>query len=290
VVGRRLIPMLIAKGHDVVATTTTPRKIEALRALGATPVVLDALDREAVIKAITDAKPEVIVHQMTALASLRNLKHFDDEFAVTNRLRTEGTEHLLAGAKNVGTKLFIAQSYCGWPSGPGGSRVKTEDEPFDPNPVKSMSKTLAAIRKLEQLVTGVNGIVLRYGNLYPAEALIEMVRKRMFPVVGDGGGVWSHLHLEDAAGAVVAAIERSVPGIYNIVDDEPAEVAVWLPELARIVGAKKPMRIPVWLARLMIGEAGVFMMTKLRGSSNAKAKRVLGWTPRYASWREGFRA
>jgi nucleoside-diphosphate-sugar epimerase len=298
-IGGQLVPLLVAGGHQVVATTRKPEKMEKLRAQGAEPVVVDGLDRDAVMKAVVAARPDAIVHQMTALASMRSLKHFDDEFAVTNRLRTEGTSHLLEAARAAGTSRFVAQSYTGWPNERQGSRVKTEEDPLESNPPKAMSRTLAAIRELEQRVTaaaGLRGTVLRYGSLYgPGTStadqgeIVTLIRQRKFPLVGNGAGVWSFLHVADAARATQVALERDKPGLYNIVDDEPAEVSVWLPYLAQVVGAKPPIRLPAWIARFVIGDAGVWMMTQSRGSSNAKAKRDLGWQPGYASWRDGFR-
>jgi len=298
VIGKRLVPMLISGGHHVIAATRTPDKVAGLRTVGAEPVVVDALDRDAVMKAISSARPDVIVHQMTALARMGNLKNLDKEFALTNRLRTEGTEHLLAAAQAVGARKFVAQSYTGWPNIREGGRIKTEDDPLDPSPPQAMRRTLAAIGQLESMVAHASellGIVLRYGSFYgPGTAIaldgvaVEMVRQRKFPIVGGGGGVWSFIHIDDAASATRLAIDGPA-GIFNIVDDEPAEVAVWLPELARAVGGKPPYHLPAWLGRIMIGESGVSMMTQVRGSSNAKAKQVLGWRLRFPTWREGFR-
>ena len=297
-VGKRLVPLLISKGHDVVATTRTASKTEALRALGAEAIVLDGLNRNAVIDAVVASRPEAIVHQMTALASVRSLKNFDEEFAVTNRLRTEGTEHLIAAAQAAGTRKLVVQSYTGWPNERTGGPVKTEDDPLDSNPPKRMSRSLAAMRELERLIAGANGIqgtVLRYGNFYgpgtafsPDGEITRMVRLRQFPIIGSGAGIWSFIHMDDTAAAVLAAIESNASGVFNIVDDEPAAVSVWLAELAKTIGAKPPRRIPAWLGRLVMGESGVSMMTQARGSSNAKAKRVLGWQPIYPSWRLGF--
>jgi nucleoside-diphosphate-sugar epimerase len=299
VIGKRLVPMLISGGHHVIAATRTTDKVTGLRAAGAEPVVVDALDRDAVLKAVASARPDVIVHQMTALARMGNLKNLDKEFALTNRLRTEGTEYLLAAAREVGARTFVAQSYTGWPNIREGGRIKTEDDPLDPNPPGAMRRTLAAIRQLEAMVahaSELSGIVLRYGSFYgPGTvialngAIVQMVRQRKFPIVGGGGGVWSFIHIDDAASATRLAIEQGPAGIFNIVDDEPAEVAVWLPELARAVNGRPPFHLPVWLGRIMIGESGVSMMTQVRGSSNAKAKKVLGWQPRFPTWREGFR-
>ena len=299
VVGKRLVPMLVSGGHYVIATTRSPGKLDDLRAQGAEAVIMDGLDENAVRKTVESYRPEVIAHEMTALGSMRTLKHFDDEFTVTNQLRTKGTEYLLAAARASGAQKFIAQSYAGWPIERRGERVKNEDDPFDADLPASMTKTLAAIRSLESQVmnvSGLVGIVLRYGGLYgpatgltPGGPFLEAVRQRKLPVVGNGAGVWSFLHVDDAARATRLAIERGAPGIYNIADDGPAEVSTWLPEVARITGAKPPRNVPGWLARLAIGEAGVFMMTEQRGASNAKAKRMLGWRPIYASWRDGFR-
>lgn len=299
VIGEQLVPLLVAGGHQVVATTRKPEKVGRLRAQGAEPVVVDGLDRDVVMEAVVAAHPDAIVNQMTALTSTRSLKHFDDEFAVTNRLRTEGTSHLLEAARAAGTSKIVVQSYTGWPNERRGGRVKTEDDPLDSNPPKAMTRSLNAIRALEQMVTksdGVTGTALRYGSLYgPGTFLsnqsetVTMIRQRKFPLVGNGAGVWSFLHVKDAARATQLALERDAPGLYNIVDDDPAEASEWLPYLAQLVGAKPPYKLPVWLARFVVGDAGVSMMTQIRGSSNAKAKRDLGWQPEYASWRDGFR-
>jgi nucleoside-diphosphate-sugar epimerase len=290
--------MLVSNGHQVVGSTRTFTKTDAIRSQGAEPVVVDGLNRDAVMKAVISSHPDVIVHEMTALGSMRSLKNFDQEFTLTNRLRTEGTEHLIAAAQAAGTRKLVVQSYAGWPTGPEGARIKTEDDPFDPNPPKAITQSLAAIRKLESIAVntpGLAGTVLRYGSLYgpgtstfPGGEIVEAVRQRKLPVIGDGAGIWSFVHVDDAASATRLAIEKDAPGIYNIVDDEPAEVSIWLPELAKAIGAKPPRRLPAWLGRLVIGEAGLSMMTRSRGASNAKAKRVLGWKPVYASWREGF--
>jgi 2-alkyl-3-oxoalkanoate reductase len=298
-VGKRLVPLLIASGYDVAAMTRSPQKTAALRAAGADPVVADGLDRTAVVHAVMRAEPEVVIHQMTALSGVTSFRKFDDEFALTNRLRTEGTDHLLEAARAAGVRRIIAQSYGNWNYERTGSGLKTEADPFDPNPPANQRKSLAAIRYLEDAVigaAGIEGIALRYANLYgPGTgfavdgAIVKLVRKRRLPIVGDGGGVWSFIHIDDAVAATVAAIEHGAPGIYNIVDDDPAPVAVWLPELARVLGAKPPWRVPVWLGRLAAGEVGVSMMTQIRGTSNAKAKRELAWQPRYKSWRDGFR-
>jgi 2-alkyl-3-oxoalkanoate reductase len=300
VVGRHLVPALARAGHDVVGTTRTAAKTDALRAAGAEPVVLDGLDREAVRRAVVAAKPDVVVHQLTGLAGPADLKRFDQTFAVTNRLRTEGLDHLLAAALAAGAERFVAQSFTGWPNERRGGPVKTEDDPLDRNPTAASRATLAAIRHLESAVqdaAGIEGLILRYGGFYgPGTGLgaggdlLEMVRRRRLPIVGGGAGVWSFVHMDDVAGATLAAIERGAPGVYNIVDDEPAPVHVWLPYLAEVIGAKPPLRVPAWLVRPILGEHGVSMMTMVRGSSNAKAKRELDWTLTYPSWREGFRS
>jgi len=299
-IGARLVTMLVSAGHDVVALTRSPDKADGLRALGAIPAVADALDRAALVEAVGGSRPEVIVHQLTGLAGRPDMKHFDRYFAATNRLRTEGTDHLLEGARAAGTRRFVAQSYGNWSYARAGAGLKAEEDPLDPEPPANQRQSLQAIRYLEEAVTnspGIEGIALRYGNFYgPGTgfaadgALIGLIRKRRLPIVGDGAGVWSFVHIEDAAAATVAAIERGAPGVYNIADDEPASVAVWLPELARVVGAKPPRRVPEWVGRLAVGGVGVSMMTQIRGASNAKAKRELGWEPRYRSWRDGFRA
>lgn len=297
-IGKALVPQLLGSGHEVVALARSAGKARALEALGAKIVIADALDADALTAAITRTEPEAVIHQLTALAGVGSFRNFDREFAPTNRLRTEATDTLLAAALLVGARRFIAQSFCGWPFAREGGAVKSEDAPLDPNPPASFRHTLAAIRSLEDAVREVVGIdarALRYGMLYgPGTgfardgAIVKAVRKRNFPLVGDGAGVWSFLHVSDAARATVAALSRGAPGIYNIVDDEPAPVSDWLPYLAHALGARPPRRLSVWLARLAMGEGGVSMMTKVRGGSNAKAKRELGWQPVYESWRRGF--
>jgi nucleoside-diphosphate-sugar epimerase len=297
--GRQLVPMLVSGGHDVVGMTRSSSKADAVRELGATPAVADALEPEEVARVVAEAEPEVIVHQLTALSGSLDLRHFDRDFALTNRLRTEGTDHLLAAGRAVGARRFVAQSYAGWPFARSGPPVKTEGDPLDPEPADSMRGTLDAIRYLEEAVTGadwVEGIVLRYGGFYgPGTSLdggdsehVVSIRGRKFPVVGNGRGVWSFVHIVDAAEATVAAIERGPRGIYNVVDDEPAAVADWLPAAAAALGAKPPRHVPRWLGRMLAGEAATVMMTEVRGASNAKAKRELDWQLRHPSWREGF--
>ena len=293
-IGQRLVPQLVARGHEVTASTRNAGRAELLRGLGAEPAVVDGLDAAAVGEVIAAAEPDAIVHQMTALAGKADLKHFDNWFAVTNQLRTRGTENLLAAAKASGVERFIAQSYTNWTNARTGGPVKAEDDPFDPHPAKAQRETLAAIRFLEDAVVAapLEGIVLRYGNFYgpgASEALVELVRKRKLPIIGDGAGVWSWIHLDDAATATVAALEHGKRGVFNVVDDEPARVSEWLPYLAEVVGAKAPMRVPVWLGRLAAGEVATLWMTEARGSSNRKAKRELDWQPAWSSWREGFR-
>jgi 2-alkyl-3-oxoalkanoate reductase len=296
VIGQHLLPGLVAQGHQVTGTTRNPAKAERLRELGAEPVILDGLDGLAVGEAVARAQPEVIIHQMTALAaaSFSNLRRFDREFATTNQLRTTGTDHLLAAAQAAGVRRFIAQSYAGWPNARDGGPVHTEDDPLDPHPPAAQRETMTAIRHLERVVpaaTPMLGLVLRYGSLYgqaEGDEFVDLIRQRRMPVIGNGAGIWSFVHVSDAAAATVAAVGRGRPGVYNVVDDEPASVAEWLPFLARAIGAKPPLRIPLWLGRLAAGEVGVSVMTQVRGSSNAKAKRELGWQPEWASWRQGF--
>ena len=295
VLGRHLVPGLVAAGHEVTATTRTPGKAARLRAAGAKPVVLDGLDREGVIAAVRAAAPEVIVHEMTALAELRSLRRPDREFAVTNELRIQGTDNLLAAAAEAGTRRVVAQSYTGWPNERSGGPVKTEDDPLDSRGIPSSARTLAAIKHVEETVPRAvpEGIVLRYGSFYgpgASEVMLDVLRKRQLPVIGGGTGIWSFIETTDAAAATLAAVARGEPGVYNVVDSEPAPVVEWLPYLAEIAGAKPPLRVPAWLGRLLAGEFVVTQMTSSRGSSNEKARKELGWVPRYASWREGFRA
>ena len=298
-IGRRLIPMLVEEGHDVTGMTRSTDKTQWIRLSGATPVVADALDEQAVIAAVRQARPDVVVHQLTAISPGFDVRRFDREFTATNRLRTVGLDNLLEGASIAGCARIVAQSYAGWPYARTGGPVKTEEDPLDGSPPGGFRATLNAIRYLEATVTGITeteGIVLRYGAFYgPGTSLgeggaqLDQVRKRRVPVIGGGGGIWSFIHIDDAARATVIAVERGRPGLYNIVDDEPASVSEWLPELARILGAKPPLRIPAWIGRLLVGKHGVSIMTEVRGASNAKAKREFGWELKWPTWREGFR-
>ena len=290
--GSRLVPQLIQAGHDVIGIHHSPASAELLRTLGAKPVMLDLLDAGAVREAVLESAPEAIVHQATALANATWGRNFDKVFASTNQLRTEGTDALLTAAREADVRRFVAQSFASYRYAREGGPVKTEDDPLHPTAPANAQKSFAAMNYLEQAVTDFGGIVLRYGGFYGAanDGLIEPVRKRQYPIIGDGGGITSWINLEDAAAATVQALEHDGPAVYNIVDDEPAPVREWLPVFARALGAKPPRRFPAWLARLIAGEAAVVMGTDARGASNAKAKRELGWTPRYPSWREGFPA
>ncbi len=292
-IGTRLVPQLIERGHEVIGTSRSPGKVDHVRAFGAKPIVLDLLDLHAVRKAVLESEPDAIVHEATALADARFSKNLDRTLGQTNRLRTEGIDVLLAAASEAGVRRFVAQSFASMRHERQGGFVKTEDDPLDPDPLAGMRETSAAMRYLDETVTEAGGIALRYGLFYGAanDGLLEPVRKRQFPIVGAGGGVSSWVHLDDAAAATVLAVEREGgPAIYNIVDDDPALVREWLPVLADALGAKPPRHFPVWLARLFAGDVGVMLGTEARGVSNAKAKRELGWTLRYPSWREGFPA
>jgi nucleoside-diphosphate-sugar epimerase len=305
VLGRALVPRLVAQGHEVVGMTRSASKQDLVRSLGARPVVADALDPEAVARAVAFAEPEVIVHQLTALSapmSAKDMRHPERSSAaiMTNRLRTEATDHLLAAGRAVGARRFVAQSFGAFRFARTGGPVQTEADPLDPSPPAALRAPLVGILHVERAVTTIEwgeGLVLRYGSFYgpgtaisraPDAVMAAPIRKRRFPIVGDGGGVMSHVHIEDAAAATVAAVEHGEPGIYNIVDDDPAPLREWLPVLASALDAKPPRRVPRWLGRLAAGEAATLMMTEVRGASNAKARRELGWTPRYASWRQGF--
>jgi nucleoside-diphosphate-sugar epimerase len=297
--GRSLVPKLIAAGHEVTGMIRSEAGAAGVRAQGAQVVFADGLNAAAVKAAVAEASPEVVIHQMTALKSGINFKKFDESFALTNRLRTEGTENLLAASHAAGVRRIIVQSYAGWNLQHGGSPTKTEDIPLDPNPLPASSQTMAGLRQLETAVTSdqaIEGLVLRYASFYgPTGTLgkggetVELIRKRKLPLVGDGSGVWSFIHYDDAADATVQAVQMGDPGIYQIADDDPASAAVWLPELARILGAKPPLHLPAWLGKLAAGELAVSAFTKIRGADNSKAKDAFNWQPGYASWRQGFR-
>jgi nucleoside-diphosphate-sugar epimerase len=289
-IGTRLVPQLVDRGHEVIGTFRSPGNAERVRALGAKAIALDLLDARAVRRAVLETRPEAIVHQATALADVRFSRSLDRSFTPTNRLRTEGTDALLAAAREAGVPRFVAQSFASARYAREGGPVKTEDDPLDPTPVRATRETNAAMRYLDRAVTDAGGIALRYGGFYGAanDGLLGPVRKRQFPIVGNGGGVSSFIHLDDAAAATVLALEHDRAGVYNIVDDEPAPVREWLPVLANLLGAKPPRHFPRWLARLVAGEGAVMMGTESRGASNAKAKRELGWSLRYPSWRQGF--
>jgi nucleoside-diphosphate-sugar epimerase len=295
-VGQRLLPRLVRAGHQVTGLTRTPAKASLVQQLGAEPVVADALDEQAIHAAVAAVRPDVIVHELTALKGESDLRKFDRAFAHSNLLRTRGTDYLLAAARDCGVKRMVAQSFCGWPYARTGGPVKSEEEPLDPDPPQQMRRTLDAIRHLERAVTtsaAVEGVVLRYGAFYGHntgmldDAATDQIRKRRVPLIGSGAASWSFLHIDDAAEATAAAVERG-KGIYNIVDDHPATVREWLPALAAMLGAKPPFHLPAWLARIVAGRHLVVMMTQSRAGSNAKAKRELAWLPAHASWRDGF--
>lgn len=297
--GKPLVAQLRRRGHEVTGMTRSESKQQLLRDLGARPVIADALDPDAVARVVAEADPDVIVHQLTAISAF-NPRHMERDFAPTNRLRTEGTDHLLAAGRVVGVKRFVAQSFAPWLYARTGGPVKSEEDPLDTTPPAQVRTTLEAIKYLERAVTGADwteGIALRYGGFYgpgtsmglnPEGEQIEMIRARKLPLAGKGTGMWSFIHVEDAAAATVEAIEHGKRGVYNVVDDEPARLSEWVPELAKALGAKPPRRVPLWVARIAGGEVAAVMMSELRGQSNKKAKRELGWKPRYTSWREGF--
>jgi nucleoside-diphosphate-sugar epimerase len=291
-IGSRLVPQLIERGHEVVGTYHSPLRVIRLREMGAEPVGVDLFDAQAVRRAVLEAEPDAIAHEATALSKVFNLKNFDETFAETNRLRTEATDALLAAAREAGVERFVAQSYASVQYAREGGMVKSEEDPLERNPVPTMRRSLAAMQHLDRVVSAAGGVALRYGAFYGADndGLIEPVRKRQYPIVGGGTGVTSFIHLDDAAAATVLALEGNRSGIYNIVDDEPAAASEWLPVLAETLGAKPPRHVPPWLARMLAGEAVVMMATESRGATNAKAKRELGLTLRYPSWREGFAA
>jgi nucleoside-diphosphate-sugar epimerase len=296
--GKQLVPRLVANGHEVTGMTRSESKASQVEELGAKPAIADGLDADAIAHAVAHAEPEVIVHQLTALSGDFNLRNMDRFFADTNRLRTEGTDHLLAAGQALGIKKFVAQSFAGWPYAKVGGPVKDEEAPLDEDPIPEVRETLAAIRYVEHATLGADwttGIALRYGGFYgpgtslwPGGAFLEPIEKRKFPVVGNGAGVWSFVHIEDAADATVAAIEHGDRGVYNVVDDSPEPVSEWLPGMAAAVGAKPPRHVPRWLGRILAGRPAAVMMTELRGASNEKAKRELDWQPRHPTWRDGF--
>jgi nucleoside-diphosphate-sugar epimerase len=296
-VGQALVPLLTSHGHSIVGTTRSASKVARLRELGAEAVVVDGLDREGMRAAVAAAQPDAVVHQMTALSGDLDLRKFERTFAPTNRLRTEGTDILVEAARENGVERIVAQSFAGWPSERTGGPIKTEDDPLDPQPPKQVRTGLDAIKHLEAAVTGAGGIALRYGGFYgpgtsfaPGGLHWETVKQRKFPIVGDGGGVWSFVHIDDVASGTLAALESGVPGrIYNICDDHPAPVREWLPFVAEAIGGPPPRRIPRWIGRLM-GEHLVVMMCEIRGASNERAKRELGWEPAWPTWREGIPA
>jgi len=298
IIGRRLVPLLVQAGHEVIGITRTLAKSQGLRLMGAEAEVLDVLDANAVMAALRKANPDVVVHELTAIPERLNVRQFDREFELTNRLRTQGTDNLIVAAQAAGTSRFVAQSYAAWPYTRVGGPIKSESDPLDPHPPAAMRKTLEAIVHLEVAVLGaqgMKGIVLRYGAFYGpgtsfglGGSVFEDIRRRRFPVVDGGGGVWSFVHIDDAAQATLAAVERDVSGIYNITDDQPARVSEWLPYLAEALAAPPPRHVPRFLARLAVGEPGIVLMTEVRGASNTKAKRELSWHPHWSSWRDGF--
>lgn len=297
-IGRSLLPLLIEKRHEVVALVRTPARAKDVEALGARAAVADALDPDGLRAAIRRAAPEAVIHELTSLKGVTNFRRFDQDFALTNRFRTRTLDTMLAASRSFGARRFIAQSYCGWPYAREGSPVKTEDDPLDPAPPASFRESLAAIRHLEDTIRqtrDIEAVALRYGSLYgpgtdisDTGAIGNLVSRRKLPLFGSGAGIWSFIHVRDAASATVAAMSRGSPGIYNVVDDEPAPVNVWLPALANALGARPPRRLPAWLGALLLGDGGLSMMTLVRGGSNAKAKRELAWQPSFASWRRGF--
>ena len=310
--GRALVPLLVRAGHDVVGMVQRPRSVEVVHALGAEPRTVDALDAAAVLRCFRETRPQVVIHQLTAIPAALDVRHFDRDFALTNLLRTEGTRNLLAAAVDVGATHFLAQSFAGWTYGRSrngsnkkpeatkpGAKLKNEEDPLDPNPPAKLRSTLDAQKTLERAVLSesrITGTVLRYGPFYGPHtsiakdgSVVQAVRRRKLPLVGDGAGVWSFVHIEDAASATAAAVASGRGGVYNVVDDEPAPVSEWLSFLAHCAHAQPPRQVSAWMARLLVGEHVVAMMNEIRGVSNAKIKRELGWTPRWPSWRDGFR-
>ena len=297
VLGRRLIPNLLERGHSVIGTSNTKTKLSELRKLGVEAVLMNGIERDSVVSAVNAARPDVVVNEMTALSSVRNLKHFDRVFNLTNRLRAEGTAHLLAAAKQCGAKKIVVQSFTGWPFEPS-ALATSEDIPFERDLPAQMIQSQRAIQKMEEMVVSaqpLTGVVLRYGYFYgPGTSfdyqgdLSRAVRRRAFPLIGGGSAVWSLVHIDDAAEATRLAIEGAPSGIYNIADDRPATVSEWLPALARLLDAKRPVNVPAWLGKLFIGESGLYMMTRARGALNGKAKQALNWKPVYPDWRKGL--
>ncbi len=298
-IGRRLLPLLIRDGHKVFASTRSSAKMQDLKSEGAHPLVVDVLDDVEIRRAVVSVQPDAVIHELTALSHVKSYRHLDRSLAETNLLRTRGLDNLIAAAIEARASRFIAQSFGGWPNGRGGPRIKSEHEPLDDSPLPSMIESLAAIKHIETTVPSIprmTGIVLRYGQLYgPGSgfslrgAMVSLVERRSFPLIGGGGGIWSFIHVDDAASATVASLSRGGAGIYNIVDDEPSEVSNWLPFLAKLIGAKRPYPIPKWLGPLLAGDAVTMQMTEIRGLSNRKAKDVLGWQPKHTTWRTGFR-
>jgi nucleoside-diphosphate-sugar epimerase len=297
-IGKRLVPMLVRAGHSVTGTTQHADKMMSIQAAGATPLLLDALNKDDVLSAVQKSRPEIIIHQLTAIPANLDLRHLDRGFEVTNRLRTDGTDHLLAASRAAGVRRFIAQSYYAWYARTG-DWIKTENDPLISDGRSGAPQTMAATIHVESTVLGekaIEGFVLRYGSFYgpetslaPGAWLFEEIRNRRVPIVGGGSGYWSFIHIDDAAAATLAAVSATTPGLYNVTDDEPAPVSVWLPYLAEVLGAKPPRRVSKWIARLAIGEYGVGVMTELRGASNRKAKSELPWTLKWPTWREGFK-
>jgi 2-alkyl-3-oxoalkanoate reductase len=309
-IGRSLVPLLVRAGHEVVGMVQRPRSVEVVNALGAEPRTVDALDAEAVLRCFRETRPQVVIHQLTAIPPALDMRHFDRDFALTNLLRTEGTRNLLAAAVDVGATHFLAQSFAGWTYGRShngnkpvatkpGTKLRTEEDPLDADPPAKLRSTLDAQKTLERAVLSelrITGTVLRYGPFYGPHtsiakdgSIVQAVRRRKLPLVGEGAGVWSFVHIEDAASATAAAVESGRGGVYNVVDDEPAPVSEWLSFLAHCAHAQPPRQVSAWMARLLIGEHAVAMMNEIRGVSNAKIKRELGWTPRWPTWRDGFR-
>lgn len=299
-VGSALTPLLVQRGHAVTGMVRSHDGADRVRAMGAEPVIADGLDQAAVIAAVTTADPEVVVHQLTALTGAENLLHFDRSFALTNRLRVEGGAALLEGARRAGSRRFVAQSFCGWPYARTGGPVKSEDDPFDPDPPKQFRRTLEAIKALEGMVLGapgIEGVVLRYGGFYgpgtmfgPDGGFLAEVRRRRAPIIGDGGGVFSFIHIDDVARATAVAVEGAAAGVFNVTDNDPAPVREWLPFLADLLNAPAPLRLPGWLMRVLLPEHLYLMMTEIRGGSNARFRQAFGWAPTHPSWREGFPA